>query len=156
MCPTDSTYPRWFKVIPVNEDEEESEALAMELNDRSKSEFEYGRKVLNSALEGARCGREAFLKGRPLAPFLSEGVRNALKPAAVGACIGVLGSCPGHHQSSIRRVLAFGFVGWAIGLGAGVAWKTRGLTECVASNALRNVGKLRDEHWLERHPIDYA
>jgi hypothetical protein len=52
--------------------------------------------------------------------------------------------------------LVFGFLGWAIGLGAGIAWKTRGLTECVTSNAFRNMGKVRDEHWLERHPIDYA
>ena len=128
----------------------------MELRNWSKSELEYGRKVLNSALQGARSGRQEFLKGRSLTPFLSEGVRNALKPAAVGACVGLLGSYPGHHRSSIGRALAFGFVGWAIGLGAGVAWKTRGLTECAASKAFRNIGKLRDEHWLERHPIDYA
>ncbi len=122
----------------------------------SKSEFEYGRKVLHSALEGGRRGGEAFLEGRSLTPFLSEGVRHALKPAAVGACIGLLGSYPGDHRSSFPRALAFGLVGWAIGLGAGVAWKTRGLTESVATNAVRNIGKLRDEHWLERHPIDYA
>ena len=128
----------------------------MELRNWSKSEFEYGRRVLNSALQGAHCGQEAFLKGRSLTPFLSEGVRNALKPAAVGACIGLLGSYPGDHRSSMGRALAFGFVGWAIGLGAGLAWKTRGLTECVARNAFRNMGKRRDEHWLERHPIDYA
>jgi hypothetical protein len=128
----------------------------MEQHNWSKSEFEYGRKVLHSALEGARCGEEAFLKGTLLTPFLSEEIRNALTPAAVGACIGLLGSCRGNHRSSIGRTLAFGLVGWAIGLGAGVAWKTRGLTECVASNAFRNIGKLRDEHWLERHPIDYA
>jgi hypothetical protein len=128
----------------------------MEPRNWSKSEFEYGRRILNSGLEGARSGREAFLEGRSLTPFLSEGVRNALKPAVVGACIGVLGSYPGNHHSSIARVLAFGFLGWAIGLGAGVAWETRGLTGCVASNALRNIGRLRDEHWLERHPIDYA
>lgn len=135
---------------------EESEATAMEPHTWSKSEFEYGRKVLHSALEGARCGEEAFLKGRSLTPFLSEEVRNALKPAAVGACIGLLGSYPGDHRSPIGRALVFGFLGWAIGLGAGIAWKTRGLTECVASNAFRNMGKVRDEHWLERHPIDYA
>ncbi len=128
----------------------------MEVHNWSKSELEYGRRVLNSVLEGARGGREAFLKGRSLTPFLSEEVRNALKPAAVGACIGLLGSYLGDHRSSIGRALAFGFVGWAIGLGVGVAWKTRGLTECVASNAFRNIGKLRDEHWLKRHPIDYA
>jgi hypothetical protein len=107
-------------------------------------------------LEGARCGEEAFLKGRSLTPFLSEEVRNALKPAAVGACIGLLGSYPGDHRRPIGRALVFGFLGWAIGLGAGIAWKTRGLTECVTSNAFRNMGKVRDEHWLERHPIDYA
>jgi hypothetical protein len=139
-----------------NPDQRRNEATAMEPHNWSKSEFEYGRKVMHSALEGARHGEDAFLKGRPLSPFLAEGVRDALKPAAVGACIGLLGSYPGDHRGSIGRALAFGLVGWVIGLGAGVAWKTRGLTECVASNALRNIGKVRDEHWLERHPIDYA
>jgi hypothetical protein len=143
----------WNTVTLISE---ESEATAMEPHNWSKSEFEYGRKVLHSALEGARYGEEAFLKGRSLSPFLGEGVRNALKPAAVGACIGLLGSYPGDHRSSISRALAFGIVGWAIGFGAGVAWKTRGLTGSVATNALRNICKLRDEHWLERHPIDYA
>jgi hypothetical protein len=128
----------------------------MELRNWSKSEFEYGQRILNSALDGARGGREAFLNGRSLTPFLGEGIRNALKPAVVGACIGVLGSYPGDRHRSIGRALAFGFAGWAIGLGAGVAWETRVLTACVTSNALRNIGRMRDEHWLERNPIDYA
>jgi hypothetical protein len=128
----------------------------MESSNGSKSEFEYGRRVLHSALEGARGGREAFLKGQPLTPFLSDGIRSALKPAAIGACIGVLGSYPCGHRWSISRTLAFGLTGWAIGLGAGVAWETRGLTACATNGALKNIGRLRDEHWLERHPIDYA
>jgi hypothetical protein len=140
----------------VIQDQQESEATAMELRNWSKSEFEYGRKVLNSALLGARSGREAFLEGRSLTPFLGEEVRNALKPAAAGAFIGLLGSYLENHRSSFGRVLEFGLVGWVIGLGAGIAWQTRGLTECAASSAFRNIGKLRDEHWLERHPIDYA
>ena len=134
------TLPRVIYLNMVSLISEESEATAMELHNWSKSEFEYGRRVLDSALEGARGGREAFLKGKSLTPFLCEGVRSALKPAAVGACIGLLGSYPGDRRSSIGRALAFGLVGWAIGLGAGVAWKTRGLTECVASNAFR-------KHW---------
>jgi hypothetical protein len=77
-------------------------------------------------------------------------------PAVVGACIGVLGSYPGDRHRSISRALAFGFAGWAIGLGAGVAWETRGLTERVTSTALRNIGRMRDERWLEKNPIDYA
>jgi hypothetical protein len=128
----------------------------MGFSEWSKSEVEYGRKVLNSGLEGARSGREAFLHGEPLAPFLSESLKNALKPAALGACIGVLGSYPGSRHRSASRAFAYGFLGGAIGFGAAVAWESRRLTARVASGALRNIGKVRDEHWLESHPIDYA
>lgn len=127
----------------------------MGLRKWSKTEAEYGRRVLDSGLEGARSGREAFLNGRPLTPFLGESVRKALKPTALGAFLGVLGSYPANHRS-IGRVLAFGLLGGAIGFGAGVAWESRRLTESVMSGALRNIGRVRDEHWLERNPIDYA
>jgi hypothetical protein len=128
----------------------------MSLRTWSRCEIEYGRKVLNSGLEGARSGREAFLDGRPLPPFLSESVRNAFKPAAIGVCIGVLGGCPGNRPKSIGRVLAFGLLGGAIGFGAGVVRENRRLAASVAGGALRNIDRVRDEHWLERHPIDYA
>jgi hypothetical protein len=47
-------------------------------------------------------------------------------------------------------------MGSAIGLSLGLAWKSRRLTESMASGALQRIGKVRDEHWLESHPIDYA
>jgi hypothetical protein len=50
----------------------------------------------------------------------------------------------------------FGLLGGAIGFGAGIAWENRRLAASAASGALRNIGRVRDEHWLERHPIDYA
>lgn len=122
----------------------------------SKSEVVYGRKVLNSGLDGARSGREAFLSGRPLTPFLSESVRNAWKPAAIGAGIGVLNSCSESWRKSIGSVLAFGLLGGAVGLGAGIVWENRRLVASAARGALRNIDKVRDEHWLEKNPIDYA
>ncbi len=122
----------------------------------SKSNADYGRKLLDSGIEGARSGEEAFLDGRSLTPFLSESVRNALKPAALGLCLGVLGSCSGYRQKSIARTLAYGLLGGAIGLGAGMAWESRRLTASAAAGAFRNIGKVRDEHWLTKHPIDYA
>ncbi len=128
----------------------------MGVREWSKESFNYGRKVLNSGLEGAHSGREAFLEGRPLTPFLNESVSSAWKPAIVGACLGVLGSYPGNRHKSISRMLAFGFLGAALGFGAGVAWESRRLTASVARGALRNIGKVRDAHWLESHPIDYA
>jgi hypothetical protein len=128
----------------------------MTLRKWSESEVAYGRKVLISGLAGARCGRQAFLNGRPLTPFLGQIVRDASGPAAAGAIVGLLGSFPGHHHKSAKRALVFGCLGWAIGLGLGIAWQTRGLTACAADGALKNIGRTRDEHWLETHPIDYA
>jgi hypothetical protein len=128
----------------------------MDLGKWSKSQADYGREILHSGLEGARSGGEAFLHGEPLTPFLSEFVRSALKPAAVGAFIGVLGSYPGKRERSVARALAYGLLGGAIGLGAGVAWESRRLSASVAGGALRNIGRARDEHWLTKHPIDYA
>ena len=128
----------------------------MGLRTWSRSEVEYGRKVLNSGLEGARSGREAFLSGRPLTPFLSESVRKAWTPAAVAAGIGALGSCSGKKQKSIGRVVAFSLLGAAIGFGAGIFWENRRLVASAAGGALRNIDKVRDEHWLEKNPIDYA
>jgi hypothetical protein len=64
----------------------------MDLREWSKSSAEYGRRLLDSGIEGARSGQERFLDGKSLTPFLSESVRSALTPAVVGACIAVLGS----------------------------------------------------------------
>jgi hypothetical protein len=129
---------------------------AMDLKEWSKCNVDYGRQVLNAGLEGARAGREAFLSGKSLTPFLSESVRNALKPALIGACVGVLGSCPGYSHGSRSRTFMWGLLGAALGLGAGVAWESRRLTASVAGGACKSVGRVCDEHWLERHPIDYA
>lgn len=128
----------------------------MSISEWSKSEVEYGRKVLDSGLDGARSGREAFLNGRSFTPFLSESVRSALKPAVLGACLGVLGGFPGNRDKSIGRVLAFGLLGGAIAFGASIIWENRRLAVSVARGALRNIDQVRDEHWLEKHPIDYA
>jgi len=130
----------------------------MDLREWSKSEVEYGRKVLDSGLEGARSGREAYLNGTPLNRFLSESVREALKPAALGACIGFLSNYGGRggRQRSIGRGLEFGWLCGAIGFGAGFAWTSRRMTASIASEVRRKVGRVRDEHWLEGHPIDYA
>ena len=62
----------------------------MDLREWSTSSADYGRRLLDSGIEGARSGQEAFLNGKPLTPFLGESVRSALKPLALGACIGAL------------------------------------------------------------------
>jgi hypothetical protein len=128
----------------------------MNLREWSKSEIDYSRKLLNSGLEGARSGRKAFLHGEPLTPVLNESARNALSVAAAGACIGLLGSYLGNRHKSASRAFAFGVFGGAVGFGVGVAWGNRRLEATVFSGAWKNIGRARDEHWLERNPIDYA
>jgi hypothetical protein len=123
---------------------------------KRSSRVDYSRKLLNSGLKGARSGREAFLKGKSLSSLLTESARNALKPAVLTLCVGVLGSYQKQGERSAGKMLACGFVGGAIGFAASVAWQSRHLAASVASDALRNIGKVRDEHWLERYPIDYA
>jgi hypothetical protein len=122
----------------------------------SKSNIDYGKKLLDSGLEGARSGEGEFLHGEPLAPFLEESARHALEPATVGVFLGVLGSCAGNGQRSITRTLVYGLLGGAIGFGVGLAWSSRRLAASVAEQAFRSMNKVRDEHWLENNPIDFA
>lgn len=91
-----------------------------------------------------------------MAPFLRKAARNALKPAAVGACLGILSGYRGDRHKSIGKILGLGFVGSLIGFASGVAWESRDLTSSVAGSALKSIGQVSDEHWLEKHPIDYA
>ena len=92
----------------------------------------------------------------PSLPFSARQFEMRPRPAAVGAILGLLGNFAGNHPKSTKRALAFGFLGGAIGLGIGIAWQSRELTACAANGAWRNIGRVRDEHWLETHPIDYA
>ena len=128
----------------------------MTLREWSKASSEYGRKLVNSGLEGARSGQEEFLHGKSLKPFLSESARHALAPAVVGACLGVLSGKADNGDRANGKAFAYGFLGGLVGFGAGMAWESRELTESIAFGALRTITKTRDEHWLEQHPIDYA
>jgi threonine/homoserine/homoserine lactone efflux protein len=128
----------------------------MKFREWSKSSIDYGRKLLDSGLEGARSGEGEFLQGEPLAPFLEESARHALEPATIGVFLGVLSSCAGNREQSASKTLLYGLLGGVIGFGVGVAWGSRRLAASVASSAFESIGKVRDEHWLENNPIDYA
>ena len=128
----------------------------MDLRGWSKSNAEYGRRLLDSGIAGVRSGREEFLSGERLAPFVQESVRSAVTPAILGTCIGVLSSYSAFRQRSVARAILFGAAGALVGMGAGFFWESRRLTASAAGSALRNIGRVRDERWLVKHPIDYA
>ena len=118
--------------------------------------LDYGRKLVNSGLEGAREGEEEFLHGDRLTPFLNDSALNALKPAALGACLGALGGYFENGRRSTARAVGFGIIGGLIGFAAGVAWQSRNLGRCIFCDAVKSINKVRDEHWFEKNPIDYA
>ena len=129
----------------------------MHFKEWSKSSADYSRKLVDSAVEGARAGEGKFLNEEPLVPFLNESARRALAPAVIGACLGVLHGClENGERRSASKTLAEGLLGGAIGFGAGMIWENRELTASVVSGAWERIGKARDEHWFAKNPIDYA
>ncbi|HYM75370.1 MAG TPA: hypothetical protein VE377_05265 [Candidatus Dormibacteraeota bacterium] len=128
----------------------------MNVMEWSKANVDYGRKLVDSALEGARTGEDEFLKEESLPSFLGESARQALAPAVVGACLGALGGYLGTGHRSKTRALVGAFLGGAVGFGAGVIWESRQFTASVASSSWKSINQTRDEHWLEMNPIDYA
>jgi hypothetical protein len=128
----------------------------MTLSEWSENNIDYGRKLVRTGLDGVHSGEEQYLHGQAPGPFLKVSALNSLVPAAVGACIGALSAQPRNGHNPGVKAVAFGVLGCAIGFAAGLVWSTRGLTESIASAAWKNIGKVRDEHWLEKHPIDYA
>jgi len=56
----------------------------MNFSQWTKSSTDYGRKLLNSGLEGARSGEEEFLSGNPISPLLNESARHSVTAAALG------------------------------------------------------------------------
>lgn len=128
----------------------------MDLRKWSKSELEYGKKVLNSGLLGIRSGQKEFLDGQPFAGFVTDSLRSAVSPAALGVCVGLLGSCSHRHRNSLAKALTFGLIGGAIGFGASLAWESRRLASSAAQEASRNVTRIRDERWMKKNSIAYA
>lgn len=128
----------------------------MKAGEWSKSTADYGRKLLHGGREGAALGRESYLHGKHMTSFFNQSARTAVKPAVLGACIGLLSAYPANRNRSARRAFACGLLGCAVGFTVAVAWQSRRLAGSIASGAMKKIGRLRDEHWLERHPIDYA
>lgn len=128
----------------------------MESDGAAKAYLRYGRSLATSGAAGVRTGRDAYLNGKPLGEVLTQKAKASLGLAAIGACAGVLQCLVSNRGRRLPKSVVLGSVGSAIGFVAGFAWKTRDLTASMVHGAAKNMDSARDEHWLERHPIDYA
>jgi len=128
----------------------------MKPHGRVKSRLQYGRELVNSGLSGLRNGRESHLHGQPLSEALTDSARGALGLAAIGTCAALIGSCLSGRRNRNAKAVGYGVAGSAIGFILGLTWKTRELTRSMGRSALKEMGTVRDQHWLQTHPIDYA
>jgi len=127
----------------------------MNHNAPAATRLAYGRKLVNAGVSGIRTGRENFDPQRASA-LVSNSAEESLKLALVGACLGILPACLMRRRSRLSSALVLGVAGSALGFCAGFSWKTRKLTSSLAHSAMREVRRVKDEHWLETNPIDYA
>lgn len=116
----------------------------------------YGRDLVKSGVSGLGDGRDAHLNGRSLSDVLGESARASLGLATLGACAGLLRYYLPARRGRLAKTIACGLLGGAFGFLAGFGWKTRELAESMTRSAAKQMGDVRDQHWLSEHPIDYA
>jgi hypothetical protein len=120
------------------------------------SSLHYGKKLVNAGIAGVRSGQDFARGEQKLSTLAAEAARSSLALAAVGACIGLLRSYLGNRRNRVSSAIALGTLGSALGFVAAFSWKTRKVTSTIAHSTARELRRVRDEHWLESNPIDYA
>jgi hypothetical protein len=121
-----------------------------------ESRVRYGRELVKSGVSGLSDGRDAHLNGRPLSDVLSESARASLGLATIGACAGLLRYYLPARRGRLVKTIACGLLGGAFGFLAGFGWKTRDLAGSMTRSAAKQIADVRDQRWLDKHPIDYA
>jgi hypothetical protein len=128
----------------------------MTVTDWVEENLQYGRKLVNSGLEGAQAGGEAALGDETIPEVLKESAPSSIGLAVAGAGVGILCSYLGNKRKLTKESVLFGAIGGLAGFLIGAGWSTRHLTNGMRVGALRNMSSVRDERWLHRNPIDYA
>jgi hypothetical protein len=122
------------------------------------SEMEYGRNLAGSGWKGARAAWDTAKEDEAIEGLLARSMRASWAPTAIGAGVGAFCALLTQRRKDAGPAvaLALGVAGGLLGFAAGVAWETREISSEVARGALRKMGTTRDEHWLEKHPINFG
>jgi DNA-binding transcriptional LysR family regulator len=115
----------------------------------------YARKLVNAGIGGIQSGYREFDPALA-SSLVANSAETSLKLALTGACLGIVPAMVLARRSRTATSILFGTLGSVLGFAIGFSWKTRPLTSKLAHSALREVRRVKDEHWLETNPIDYA
>lgn len=122
-----------------------------------RSNVEYGRKLVGSGITGADSARKEFLQNEPFRPWLGESARRAVNFSTAAACLGTaFAFVTKARGKKALHPLAFAIAGAVLGFTAGVTWESRRFLASMTRQAIKDFNATRDEHWLQKNPIDYA
>jgi len=116
------------------------------------AEIEYAGKLISAAVDGIASARREF-EGPLFEPSPVEAIWT---PAIVCASIGMMGGRLTQNRNGTSRVAFGGLVGSLVGSGLALAWTSRRFARKATGKAVKSVNAVRDQHWLQANPIDYA
>lgn len=128
------------------------QGISMKISPSLQSEINYSRKLFEAGFDASDAGTSSSVLRREFA----RSARSSWLPVAIGAAVGLLAVHFARKSKSGTGSVVGALVGGAIGFGGAVAWNSRDVTSEMLRKAGRNISAVRDERWLEKHPIDYA
>ena len=114
--------------------------------------IDYGRELLHAGMDGIRAG-ERLMVSSDVQRQIANSARQSLGADVVGGSLAVV-VCRLIDRRKVRLAPVF-----ACGTAAFCAdflWRTRNISSNVIGCAEKEISKVRDQHWLESNPIDYA
>lgn len=110
----------------------------------------YTQRLIHAGMQGLHAPQG--LNAIPVAQ-LSASVRASLRAAAVGAGLAWLGCSLIRRRSARPQAIV---ACSALAFCAEFGWRTRNTSTQAIHRASTEIARVRDQHWLEMNPIDYA
>ena len=128
----------------------------MSIKGAIKDNIAYSKELWEAGIEGANEARREVLASEKTTDMVASAAQESWQPAALGVFVGAICGVLADDRKPIRGVIAGGLFGAVLGFAGSFAWKTRPLTTAMARKAGKNIGKVRDEHWLTKNPVNYG
>ena len=128
----------------------------MSITEKIKSNIAYGQELVESGVEGANEARKATLKAPETVDMVTAAAQESWQGATIGVLAGAIFGVLTDDRKPLRGVITGGLLGAVAGFAGSFAWKTRPLTSSMVHGASKRIGTVRNQHWLEKNPINYG
>jgi hypothetical protein len=113
--------------------------------------FDYGRELLHAGIDGIKAGERLSLRSPDV--HIAKSAGQSLVAAAVGGTVAlILCKVTDRRRRVLQTMVACGTAAFC----ADFICRTRNVSSKMIECAEKEIGKVRDQHWLESNPIDYA